>query len=591
MAEIKNPLLKIFPVRRELKPEETGKAVVESPRAPQIPRAKQTKVSSRFFESLEPKPEESTSGKAVAELPRAPKQTKISQFFESLEPKPEETGKEVLESPPACQTPKKRKISQCSHRACPEPVSRGELLVQLARQKAQSTTPRRGGEAQSESPLRDSARVSRRIQKARRRLTYGPIDYDRQSEIDAAEKGGALSGIPSDTVASPSFMDKAKGPKLSEFGYIEFSSPTKKEKASSSTSSPLPSTLSPGGNTESNYPPLPASYQLLAEQFRSVDTIVAMLMKRKEICTFVKLKKAVQQMTRRNFEQRNLGQMKSVYPLAYEFRQEKIPREEVYHLTVECTFSRGVNPLSSEAQPQHLYPTSLVQRRRVFRRNLNSIVKLHHQKFLSSLDPPLEISNDDVRHWHPKFPLERVPAVEAADLPAPPMKAARALSVKEVLSGPATAADNAQPSTSTSVLAAPTTVNPALRGISKELLERIRAKEANKAKAAITRTPLREKQLGMMDRFPHLVRVLHGCFIGEKRAAIPLGTVLEKVVESRCLSPDRVEEHLTYLTEVSEGWISTVAVRNKKYVKLDRKRDVNNILTMLSNKKKLLEVS
>jgi hypothetical protein len=51
--------------------------------------------------------------------------------------------------------------------------------------------------------------------------------------------------------------------------------------------------------SEAQYPPLPASYQLLAEQFRSADTIVAMLMKRKEICTFTKLKQAVQRMTRR----------------------------------------------------------------------------------------------------------------------------------------------------------------------------------------------------------------------------------------------------------------------------------------------------
>ena len=114
--------------------------------------------------------------------------------------------------------------------------------------------------------------------------------------------------------------------------------------------------------------------------------------------------------------------MKTVYPLAFVFRQEKnIPGQlegERYHLTVECAFSRGADP--SSMKPKHLYPTILVQRRRVFRRNLNSIVKRHHKEFLSRLDPPLEIPDEEVRHWHPKFRLEAVPEVEAAPLPDPP---------------------------------------------------------------------------------------------------------------------------------------------------------------------------
>lgn len=48
--------------------------------------------------------------------------------------------------------------------------------------------------------------------------------------------------------------------------------------------------------------PLPAKYRLLSERFRSVDTIVNMLHKRKERCNFGKLKKAVEEMTRRYVE-------------------------------------------------------------------------------------------------------------------------------------------------------------------------------------------------------------------------------------------------------------------------------------------------
>ena len=45
--------------------------------------------------------------------------------------------------------------------------------------------------------------------------------------------------------------------------------------------------------------PLPQSYKDLSEKFHSTDTVVTMLQRRNEICTFLKLKKAVEVITRR----------------------------------------------------------------------------------------------------------------------------------------------------------------------------------------------------------------------------------------------------------------------------------------------------
>lgn len=56
-------------------------------------------------------------------------------------------------------------------------------------------------------------------------------------------------------------------------------------------------------------------------------------------------------------------------------------------------------------------------------------------------------------------------------------------------------------------------------------------------------------------------------------------------------SPGQVEEHLKYLTEVSRGWVSTVVVRSKKYIKLDKTVDVNQVLKKLRDQKNLLEVT
>ena len=44
---------------------------------------------------------------------------------------------------------------------------------------------------------------------------------------------------------------------------------------------------------------LPFKYKLLGELFRGVDTVVSMLHKRAETCTFAKLQQAVQQLVRK----------------------------------------------------------------------------------------------------------------------------------------------------------------------------------------------------------------------------------------------------------------------------------------------------
>ena len=45
--------------------------------------------------------------------------------------------------------------------------------------------------------------------------------------------------------------------------------------------------------------PLPAGYKLIKEMFQSTDVVVSMMQGRGEICTYTKLKQAVERMTRR----------------------------------------------------------------------------------------------------------------------------------------------------------------------------------------------------------------------------------------------------------------------------------------------------
>lgn len=143
----------------------------------------------------------------------------------------------------------------------------------------------------------------------------------------------------------------------------------------------------------------------------------------------------------RQFEQKNLGQMKTVYPTAFVFRQEKnIPgnydnqQRSKYHLTVECRLEeeadrdgskgveakgRGATSARSTNMPS---ATTLLRRRKKFHCNLTEIAKKHHEAFLASLSPPLSIPDEKILRWHPAFALDTVPEIEAATLPAPPIK-------------------------------------------------------------------------------------------------------------------------------------------------------------------------
>lgn len=87
----------------------------------------------------------------------------------------------VLASPP--HTPKKRRIDASVCPRAPEPVSRGKMLVQMARQKALSTTPTRSSAIQPVSP-RDSSEVRQRRRKltARRRLVP-PLKESEEEEV------------------------------------------------------------------------------------------------------------------------------------------------------------------------------------------------------------------------------------------------------------------------------------------------------------------------------------------------------------------------------------------------------------------------
>ncbi|XP_057703406.1 DNA replication factor Cdt1 [Corythoichthys intestinalis] len=354
---------------------------------------------------------------------------------------------------------------------------------------------------------------------------------------------------------------------------------------------------------------LPLKFKVLAEMFRSMDTVVAMLFNRSETATFSKIKKGVQDMMHKRFEEHHIGQMKTVFPEAYNFRQEKnIPTynncimQGSYQLTVEPAMFCG----QKEGQ-RILTASDLLKRRHTFHRNLISIVKHHHKLFLSSLVPPVCVPEDKLTRWHPNFNVDTLPAVQASLLPQPP-RIEKLATAQEVLDKAhsvitpkmekalvslvhktgAGKKEQCEEKPLQNVNCTHASTSPhipnALNGVSQSLLDRIRAKEAQKLQAAMTRSPSQDERLLMMSRLGELARILRNVFISEKKTALTIEVICNRMITSyrSALTTGEMEKHIQLLAELNPTWLSLHPIRKDLYLKLNKHVDLSVILDKLN---------
>ncbi|XP_054057472.1 DNA replication factor Cdt1 [Rissa tridactyla] len=354
---------------------------------------------------------------------------------------------------------------------------------------------------------------------------------------------------------------------------------------------------------------LPYKFKVLAEMFRSVDTIAGMLFNRAETITFAKVKQGVQDMMRKQFEERHMGQIKAVYPTSYRLRQEKnIPtfgngvKKSDYQLTLEPVLGEEEKV---DGRP-HLSASRLLERRKEFNRNLVNIVKQHHKAFLAALSPPMVVPEEKLTRWHPRFNVDEVPDVSPAELPQPPQEG-RLTTAQEVLStarGMLTpkmekalanlALRTAEASVGEPVVSkapSPASTSSALKGVSQALLERIRAKEAQKLQALMTRDPRQEERLAMLGRLPAMARILRNVFVAEKKQALAMEVACARMAESynAQMPPGEMEKHLRLFAELLPDWVGIHAIRMDTYIKLDKGKDLGLITERLTKAAKEAE--
>ncbi|XP_075979116.1 chromatin licensing and DNA replication factor double parked [Anticarsia gemmatalis] len=377
--------------------------------------------------------------------------------------------------------------------------------------------------------------------------------------------------------------------------------------------------------TSSSSLPLPHHYRFLAELFRGMETVVALLYNRNEKITFAKLKPSVQEMLKRSFTQKQLAQIKHLVPDFYNYEVQKVKHfsasshKEEYELVISPNFPNDIKVMN---------PSVLLERRRYFFDILLQLVKKHHAQYLQSLDPPMEIPNDKITRWHPEFDIEKVPEVECAKLPEMPnvqkfsnaqdvlakarelfkcnTKMERALeklaqakarglteqekavtgltdskpntAVNGVKSTSSSSTQTSQPSTSSVTL-----LNPALRNLPTALLEKVKAKQAAKALEAMTRSTENDQKYLIYSRLPDLARTLRNIFVTERKNVLALNIILSKLDSSfkANVSASDLQRDIKVLTEEMPDWIKLHEIRNNTYLKLDKTADLQKIISKL----------
>ncbi|GIY92737.1 DNA replication factor Cdt1, partial [Caerostris extrusa] len=340
---------------------------------------------------------------------------------------------------------------------------------------------------------------------------------------------------------------------------------------------------------------LPIKYRVLCEMFRSMDTVASILYNRKEEITFEKVREGVQKMMKRNFGKNHLGQIVTIYPSAYTLTLKKCLKKTStgeYKLVISPMISENEDRKDSAFVPMH--GQCLINRRKEFNNSILKLVKKYHQEFLTKINFGT-VLEDQLKHWHPKFALDSVPDVQIAKIPEPPeSKISTAKDVLKIIKGSTiksskiedalqkVANKSAGDDNITANIAKTDTKKSALKGICSDLLEKIRARESARCLEIMSRSPDETKKKAMLERLPRIIDILWHYFTSERKGAISIDTVVEKIIYSlnSLTMADEVKEHLKLITETFPGWLTFIEIPKGVYLRIDKKR---NITEMLAN--------
>ena len=404
-----------------------------------------------------------------------------------------------------------------------------------------------------------------------------------------------------------------KSPKMNEFKELEFSSPTKM-KRTNTTPIKTPQYQSLSHLVSDSRMPISYTHSVLLEHFRCCDVVLSMVERRKETCAFEKLQRAVTTMSGKQMTSKNMAQILFIYPTAFSLSYQPIrtsinsPRRGQHQLIIAAN-----NDLHSESPTsintksvRSLTNQELLVRKDQFRASIAKYISKYHAEFLLSMVPPVVIPFDQIKRWHPDFDLNTLPAIPEGNMPRKP-QSNTPQTAKQILASshellPTRISrvmlkfieDNSSQQTELEFNTTNEVRNNEsneLKGISKNLIERIRIREQEKVKLSMVRDDKQIQKLDMLEKLPEMCSIVRNMYLAEKRGTLPWADVVYKLRESHHSKMDQkyLEEHLILLLEILPQWTSVVTLKNTKYLKVKRNTPLNKLLSDLGREKARLE--
>ena len=248
-------------------------------------------------------------------------------------------------------------------------------------------------------------------------------------------------------------------------------------------------------------------------------------------------------------------------------------------------------------------PLLLLERLQRFKTRLYEMVRDVHLKFLKSIG--VTVNPKDIKRYHPKFDLEEIDDIIAAELPQKPNEVKLTTGedlkniAKEVYSVRVKSAIDAvlkeqekllEVVSNTQVTKASTSqsVGETLKEKQKSnynaLLEKIRVKERHKDLENMIVNSDKTKRLQLLDKYSECIRFIKSYFQAEKKATIDLETVSKKMHESlNSHTANECEEIIREMCKDFNKWICIIKVRQLEYVKTEKKFELSELLTNVAS--------
>ena len=259
--------------------------------------------------------------------------------------------------------------------------------------------------------------------------------------------------------------------------------------------------------------PLPHSYKDLANIFRTVDDLIS----HGHNFNLKAIKDKALKALRKPLTDSHLKQIKCVYPKAYLFSWESKKDSRGQPLQ---DYDLHLYPNFENNKDCKMTPGVRVEREKMFKHHLLTIVQDHHQEFLQTLGIDT-LENSNIHRWHKDFDVEKhCPVIEEEEFPVKPtvespernpkamlekitgLNASVEKALKKVVEVTTPIKSQMTPS-KIKALEADVQLSPALRDLPPHLIAKIKADEKQRRIKEMTMDKSQQKEVESMEELLH----------------------------------------------------------------------------------------